>query len=241
MINFTTRREAFEAGTLRTVGESRSQEFASELRADMAERDGKTFVVLDGYASTVNKPYMMYDEFGEYQEVIAPSAFDKTLAASPDVAFLVNHKGMTMARTKAGTLELSVDAVGLRSIAFLNPERSDVENLIYAVKDGNIDQMSFAFRIIAGDWNADYTVFTITEVDINRGDVSACNYGANPDTSIAARAKQALDGINHLRGEALRLVAARAAARVAEETPNVKPAPAGPSAATLRARLEMES
>jgi hypothetical protein len=42
-------------------------------------------------------------------------------------------------------------------------------------------------------WNDEYTEFRITEADINRGDVSAVNYGANPYTSIEARASEFLD------------------------------------------------
>lgn len=245
-ITLEGRKAAVESGTLRTAGELRKQEFTSQLRAASTVRDDKTFVTLDGYASTVNVPYVMYDFFGEYEEQIARSAFDNTLAANPDVNFLINHTGMSMARTTAGTLELSVDETGLRSVAYLNPNRTDVQDLRHAIEDGNIDQMSFAFRIINGRWNEDYTLYTITEVDLNRGDVSAVNYGANPDTSISARAKQAMTAIDALEGAPLEAAAARANARLAERSTDTTDAPAapavpgGPNAATLRAILEAE-
>jgi HK97 family phage prohead protease len=180
----------------------------------------------------------MCDFFGEYMEVIAPSAFDKTLAANPDVNFLVNHTGVAMARTTAGTLELSVDEVGLRAVAYLNPTRPDVLVLKGAIDDGSVDEMSFAFCIEAGIWSPDYTQFTITEVDLDRGDVSAVNYGANPNTSISARAKQVFEGIEHLSGVPLKIAAERAAAKLAAETP--KPV-TGRNAATLRALLDLEN
>lgn len=236
------RKAAVEAGTVLVAGEARNQEFKSQLRTSSTTKDDKTFVTLDGYASTVNQPYTMYDMFGEYTEQIAGSAFDVTLAAEPDVAFLLNHTGMTMARTTNQTLALSVDSTGLRSVAQLNPLRSDVQDLKLAIDDGNIDQMSFAFRIVDGRWDPTYTSYTITEVDLNRGDVSAVNYGANPSTSISARAKQGLDAIDHLEGEPLRILAARAQARLAiapEERDESKPVT--PNAATLRARIELES
>jgi HK97 family phage prohead protease len=171
--------------------EHRDNAFTAQMRAAKIERDGREYFQLDGIASVVDTWYEMYDFWGPYEEKVAPGAFDNTLAADPDVAFLLNHKGATMARTKKSrTLELSLDESGsLATRAFLNPIRQDVKDLITAVEDGDIDQMSFAFRIKAGNWNPDYTTYTITEVDLDRGDVSAVNYGANPYTSIEARAR----------------------------------------------------
>jgi HK97 family phage prohead protease len=193
---------------------NRSQEFGAQMRATLIERDGKKFYELDGYASTVDEPYEMYDFWGPYTEVVDAGAFGVTLDADPDVAFLLNHRGTTMARTKSGTLTLSVDEHGLRSVALLNPERTDVKDLVHAISDGDIDQMSFAFRIVRGQWSPDYEEYRILEVDLDRGDVSAVNYGANPNTSISARAKQALAAVEELPPTVLRAVAARAEERL---------------------------
>lgn len=252
-----TRADAAKNGQLRAfAGEGRRQDFRSQLRVHRAQKDGKDFATLDGYASTVDQFYPMWDFWGPYEEQIAATGFDKTLAADPDVAFLLNHTGMTMARTTNGTLELSVDGTGLHSLATVNPSRRDVGDLVQAIEDGLIDQMSFAFVIVRGQWSSDYTKYTIEEVDLDRGDVSAVNYGANPNTSISARAKQAFDAIEHLEGAPLAAAAARAEARLAalRSTVPVEPKPVGgepeatpqpaeqrgPSAATLRARLELE-
>ncbi|MEP6477842.1 MAG: HK97 family phage prohead protease [Rhodoglobus sp.] len=224
----------------------RDQEFGAQLRAKLIDRDGKKFYQFDGYASIVNVTYQMYDFWGPFDEKIDGAAFDKTLAADPDVAFLLNHRGTTMARTKVSkTLELSADETGLATTAFCNPERQDVKDMALAISDGDIDQMSFAFRIVRGQWSPDYTEYTILEVDLDRGDVSAVNYGANPYTSISARAKQAFDAIDHLEGPALQAALARAQARVDETEPGRPPAERSveaerPSAGTLRARLELE-
>jgi len=215
----------------------RNQEFSAQLRAKTVERDGKSFYHLEGYASTVEETYEMYDLWGPYDEVVDRGAFEATLAAEPDVAFLLNHKGMTMARTKAGTLLLSADDQGLRSEAFLNPERTDVRDLVHAINDGDVDQMSFAFRIVRGQWSPDYTEYRILEVDLHRGDVSAVNYGANPFTSIAARAKQAFEAIDSLEGPALRAALARAQARLGETEDAPAAARTSFGAASLRASL----
>jgi HK97 family phage prohead protease len=169
----------------------------------------------------------MYDDFGPYEEVVATSAFSETLAAQPDVAFLVNHRGVTMARTTNDTLQLSLTGMGLQSDAWLNPKRQDVKDLVIAIEDRNIDQMSFAFRLDEGWWNDDFTQFKITKLDIDRGDVSAVNYGANPYTSIAARSLEILDDLEHLPAGAKRAALARLAGpqdaapvRAPEQDPN---------------------
>ena len=233
------RRQAAAAGTLEQhAGESRRQEFATSLRAKSVQIDGKEFVEFEGYATTFAQSYKMWDFYGEYDEQIATTSLDVSLAANPDVSFLLNHTGMTMARTAAGTLILSADSTGLLSVARCNPQRTDVQNLVHAVNDGDVDQMSFAFRILNGRWNEEFTQYTITEVDIDRGDVSAVNFGANPYTSISARARQALDAIDALSGAPLAAATARAQARLTDQTP--PPVEHGANLATLRARLELD-
>lgn len=222
---------------------ARDQEFSAQLRSSTITRDGKKFYQLDGHASVTEQSYQMYDFFGPFDEIIDRGAFDKTLAAEPDVAFLANHKGMTMARTKVSkTLELSIDEVGLATRAFLNPERQDVRDMVLAVDDGDVDQMSFAFRIVRGQWSPDYTEYRILEVDLDRGDVSAVNYGANPYTSISARAKQAFDAIDSLEGAALIDARARIDARMTSlaqpAAPDAAPAGVSLSLARLRAALQ---
>lgn len=197
-----------------STAERKDLDFAAQLRAKPVEKDGKKFFQLEGYASTVNQQYTMYDWFGPYDEKIDGAAFDKTLAANPDVVFLLNHRGTTMARTKAGTLELGVDDLGLKISALVNAQRQDVSDMVLAIDDGDIDQMSFAFRIIRGQWSPDYTEYTILEVDLDRGDVSAVNYGANPNTSIAARSKQALAAVEDLPVTVLRALVARGEERL---------------------------
>ena len=144
----------------------------------------KAFTELTGYASVVERGYTMHDMFGPYSEVVSASAFDATLSANPDVVFLENHAGRAMARTGAGTLELSADATGLLSRALLNPTRTDVRDLTAAIADGAVTEMSFAFRITDGQWSPDYTEYRINAVDLDRGDVSAVTYGANPHTRL---------------------------------------------------------
>jgi len=231
------RRAALAGRNVTPCGGGRSQPFASQLRAKMVDKNGKQLVQLDGYASVYEAPYEMYDMFGPYTEVVDARAGDKTLAASPDVAFLLNHRGMTMARTINGTLELSNDDTGLASRSWLNPSRTDVSDLVTAIDDGLITEMSFAFTIERGQWSPDYTEFRILEFNIDRGDVSAVNYGANPATSIMARQREILGLLDGLEGAAARAAVDRLTARLGDAKAAAEPTGRGVS--LLAAQIEM--
>lgn len=157
---------------------------------EIRTKTGST-VEVRGYATVYDAPYEMYDMFGPYNEVIRAGAGTKTLSENPQVQFLANHGGLSMAYTKARTLTLAEDSTGLETIASLDSRRSDVSNLLMAIERGDLDEMSFAFRVPAGKsiWSPDYDQRDITEYNLHRGDVSAVNFGANPTTEIGLRAQ----------------------------------------------------
>ena len=143
-----------------------------------------------------------------------------------------------MARTTNGTLTLSEDENGLQSTARLNPKRGDVNDLVEAIRDGDVTEMSFAFRIVEGQWSPDYTEYRINSYDIDRGDVSAVNYGANPTTSIEARSAEFLAMLDGIEGTALRAAHAALGARLGITVPAPIEVPSGASLAFLRAQIE---
>lgn len=185
-------------------GFARLRDAKASLRASTTVHAGRESIHLNGIASVTDKPYEMYDWLGTYDEIMERNAFDETLSADPDVAFLLNHKGMTMARTKNRTLQLSMAPEGLQSDAYLNPERTDCRDLVTAIEDGDIDEMSFAFMIEEAWWSEDFETFRISQVNIDRGDVSAVNYGANPYTSIGARTSSVFVDLRKLPAPAAR-------------------------------------
>jgi HK97 family phage prohead protease len=159
-----------------------------ELR-EVPNGSGGSNLLFTGYASVTcadhddeSHTYEMEDWLGPWTESIVRGAFQKTIGDNADVAFLLNHGGVTMARTKPGTLKLNEDLTGLYVEATLNPQRSDVQILRAAIDDGALDEMSFAFRVTRQEWNEDYDRRWITEVNLDKGDVSPVNYGANPHT-----------------------------------------------------------
>lgn len=208
------RRERFEKaptdGQVRTAamlmpnGAARRVSTPSELRTKKVERDGKSFYQLDGYFTVYERGYEMWDWAGPYTEVVSAGAAEATISQNPDVVFLVNHAGLAMARTVANTLELFSDETGGGNRVFLNPQRQDVKDLVAAIDDGTITEQSFAFMITSGQWSPDYMEFRINEFDMDRGDTSAVNYGANPYTSVAARSREILAELEHLPAGAAR-------------------------------------
>jgi hypothetical protein len=71
--------------------------------------------------------------------------------------------------------------------ADLDPSDPDVARIEKKIDRGDLDEMSFAFRVTGQVWNDDYTEREITEVSLNRGDVSVVTFGANPATSATLR------------------------------------------------------
>lgn len=196
--------------------------FPAELRAQLVDHNGQQRYHVTGHASVVDIPYEMWDSFGPYMEVIDRGAFTTTLASGPDVAFLVNHRGVTMARTTNSSLLLSMDDVGLAVEAWLNPKRQDVSDLVTAIEDRDITEMSFAFMLGegGGTWSADFETFRVNEADIDRGDVSAVTYGANPYTDVAARSRDVLADLDRLPAGA----AMAALARLQRRSDLIRPA-----------------
>jgi HK97 family phage prohead protease len=155
---------------------------ALEVRA---KKGASSVSTIEGYASVTEQPYEMWDWLGPYSEVVRAGAFAKTLSETPQVQLLLNHGGLSMAYTKAGTLRLSEDTQGLFMEADVNTARNDVRDMVTAIEDGAVDEMSFAFRVTRQMWSPDYDQRDILEIDLHRGDVSVVNFGANPATSIA--------------------------------------------------------
>ena len=146
---------------------------------------------LEGYAATFNQEY----DLGPFRERIDPAAFTRTLSMNPDVRLLIDHKGQPLARTKSGTLQLSTDSQGLHVRSSLDPNDPDVQRLLPKMRRGDLDQMSFAFRVPSGgdSWEEDYTLRTIREANLAGGDVSVVTYPANENTSVSVRSADLLE------------------------------------------------
>jgi HK97 family phage prohead protease len=168
----------------------------NKARSKMKKTERRTFTVRDiearqaedgtmrmaGYAAVFNEASVPLP----FIEKIAPGAFRKTLSETPDVRLLANHEGLPMARTKNGTMRLYEDEKGLYFEAEL-ANTQEARDLYTLVERGDVDQMSFAFRVIRQKWNDDRTERMLTEVSLADGDVSIVTYPAYPATSVEAR------------------------------------------------------
>jgi HK97 family phage prohead protease len=182
----------------------------ADSRSKMKKIERRTYVVQDvearqtedgvmrlsGYAAVFNDASVPLP----FKERIAPGAFRKTLTEMPDVRLLINHEGLPLARTKNGTLNLIEDDRGLRFDAEL-ADTQEARDIYTLVERGDVDQMSFAFRVIRQNWNKDKSERTLTEVSLADGDVSVVTYPAYPTTTVEARQKiaHALDAIKEGR------------------------------------------
>lgn len=186
--------EGFGLGTVRTPIN------LDRLQIRSTTRNGLKVVQVGGYASTTGQAYEMFDFWGPYTELVSPGSFGETLDASPLVEFTLNHGaggGIPMAHTRNDTLELGESeepdedgVTGLRYDAFVDPTRSDVSDMLKALERGDLAEASFKFRITKGSWSPDWTEYHIEGVDLNRGDVSAVNFGANPNATSGLRSAQ---------------------------------------------------
>ena len=171
-----------------------------------AENDNE--MIVEGYATTFNQPYMLYDSRDfKILEQIAPTAFDG--CDMSDVIMQYNHEGRVFARNKNGTMTLSVDAIGLKVTANLGG--TEIGRQLYGeIKGKYTDKMSFGF-VVAEDKqsvvvdhenNVETVTRTITKIK-KLYDVSAVSIPANDMTSISARryADGVIDGIKAERLE----------------------------------------
>lgn len=190
---------------LRNVRETRAVPFdAFELR-EKPNGSGGTDLTFSGLASVTEAPYEMQDFAGPYTEVVRAGAFTKTLSEKPDVMFLLNHEGMPLARTKSGTLTLSEQSEGLHAEARLAADSVRVQEIRSAIERRDMDEMSFAFRVTRQQWSPDFDQRDILEVNLNQGDVSLVNYGANGHTggTVSLRSRQAARALRGVGAQAL--------------------------------------
>jgi hypothetical protein len=128
--------------------ETRNFDANFELRE---EGDGMTFV---GYAAKFNSPS---EDLGGFVETIEPGAFRRSLRSRNDVKLLINHDmGRVVASTRAGTMKLYEDEVGLRVEASIAPT-TDGKDLAISLRRGDLSKMSFGFSVMKDSWNQEMT------------------------------------------------------------------------------------
>ena len=162
------------------------------IQCEFRALDDADEMIVEGYATTFNDPYVLYD-WGDYivSEQIGSKAFDD--CDMDDVIFQYNHEGRVFARTSNNTLEVVPDEKGLHIRANLGGTEIGRE-LYEEIKGGYTTKMSFGFRVgedtrtVTNDYddNVTHVLRTVTKVS-KLYDVSAVSLPANDGTEISAR------------------------------------------------------
>lgn len=157
------------------------------LGADDGKREKRfdTEYYVEGYASTFDDPYVLYEDFdgNEYREIIAPTAFAD--ADMTDVIMQFDHSGKVLARMSNGTLIVEPDEHGLFVAADLSGSQA-ARDLYEEIANGLVLRMSWCFMIAADEYDRETRTTTITRVK-KVYDVSAVSLPADPNTEISAR------------------------------------------------------
>lgn len=139
---------------------------------------------VEGYATTFNKPYLLYEfDRVQYFEVIDRNAL--VGADMSDVIMQYNHEGKVLARQSNKTLGIEADESGLFTFADLSKSRA-AQDLYEEINNGLITKMSWAFKVLEDAYDRDTHTRTILKIK-KVYDVSAVSYPANSDTEISAR------------------------------------------------------
>lgn len=122
------------------------------LRAADGYGDGRT---VEAYATVFDTPAEITDGQGHYMEVIARTAFNRTLAHGIDRVGVFYHHALTMHGTPAtgvnsvpigSPVEITADGTGLRTVTRYNG--SDfADHILEAIRNGDIKGYSFRGKI----------------------------------------------------------------------------------------------
>ncbi len=157
---------------------------AAPLSAQAAAKRIDTDFYVEGYATTFDSPYLLYEiESTKFYERIDAHALDG--ADISDVIMQYDHEGRVFARQSNKSLILIPDHKGLLIAADLG--RTDLARGLYQdIQAGMITKMSWAFVVKKDSY--DRATHTRTILEIKKVyDVSAVSIPANGDTEISAR------------------------------------------------------
>ena len=149
----------------------------------------KDVMILEGYSATFKDETLIGDEEWGWIESIDPHAFDD--ADMRDCCLKYNHNDTSpiMARTRNGSLKLTIDDKGLFMRAELIDTQSN-KDFYKMVKAGLLDKMSFAFTVDSEEVdNRSNPIKRIIKRVGKLFDVSVVDIPAYDSTSLIARSK----------------------------------------------------
>ena len=160
-----------------------------EIRAGLPVElrlDDESTIRVAGHAAVFNERANIA---GVFEERIAPGAFAEAIGRD-DVVFLINHAGLPLARTRSGTLSLREDERGLYMETELDRDDPEVRSIAPKMKRGDLDKMSFAFKVEREEWDDTGEIPLRTIHQLSLRDVSIVTYPAYDGTDIALRSME---------------------------------------------------
>ena len=134
------------------------------------------------------------ENLGGFTEIVKYQAVQKSLQRNSDVYMLWQHdSSQPLARTKTGTLKLTLTRAGLDFVATM-PNSPLGQNAYQAVADGTVDSVSFGFTVEPdGDkWLSDAQGNVVRELwDINVGELSPVTWAAYEAPHVDVRSAPA--------------------------------------------------
>jgi HK97 family phage prohead protease len=151
-------------------------------------------ITITGKPIMYETPYTVRDAFGEFEERMMPGCASDLLERGTDCRFLLNHDGLPMARTTAGTLRLWDTPEALNFEAKLDARQQLASDFAIAVERGDITQMSVGMIVGRDEWGVAEGRETrdVHALD-DLLDVSGVTYPASPTTSIEIARRMALE------------------------------------------------
>ena len=157
--------------------------------------------VVEGYALKFNKESR---DLGGFVETISPDALDGVDLT--DVRCFLDHdSSKLLGRTSSGTLELTVDDIGLHFRCTL-PNTSTGRDAMELVKRGDLNQCSFGFTVAKDKWTK---TKDIMQRSINKIgsllEISLVSIPAYDDTDVRVATRSLKEVVNELEKEKLEI------------------------------------
>lgn len=136
--------------------------------------------------------------FKRFKEQFKRGAFADSLTSDDQLALWSHDTSKVLGRTKNGTLRLFEDDVGLRFELDL-PNTSLGNDAYETIKRGDVDGVSFGFRMVKQEWDENDTEnITRSILKAKLLEVSPVAFPAYPDSQVSARShdpyKEHVDG-----------------------------------------------
>jgi hypothetical protein len=170
----------------RAKGEALSKIETRVFTNEFEVREDGEGMTLTGYAARFNEP----SEPLPFIERIKPGAFKRSINSRNDIKLLWNHNtDMVLGSTRAGTLTLKEDEVGLRVIASL-PDTTYGRDAKVSIQRGDVTGFSFGFTVPAGgdSWSADGSERTLKSVRLMEVSTGVA-FPAYPSTNGTAQVR----------------------------------------------------